>query len=128
MEAVSGAAFHAMYTKVILPETGTLLQNLAALRPELILPKMVDSMQEALSTLTEPHKLKATIHAFVAVSRTMVYPGPRYPEGTTHVIPMMSALLPGIDPNDLPKALLTFQFLSVFCTLVPLVDSSDAPR
>ena len=32
--------------------------------------------------------------------------------------------LPGIDPNDIRKAAITFQFISTFCTLVPIVESS----
>ena len=61
-----------------------------------------------------------------AFTRSLVYPGPFYPEGPTHVIPLMLATLPGIDPNDMRKSMTTFQFLSTFATLVPLVDSSRA--
>ena len=61
-------------------------------------------------------------------SNPHVCPGPNYPEATTHVIPLMMAMLPGIDPNDMPKALLTFQFISTFCNLVPITDASSAPQ
>lgn len=59
-------------------------------------------------------------------SRTLVHPGPSYPEGPTHVIPLLIDCLPGIDPNDMRKAILTFRFLSTFCCFIPIVDSSDA--
>ena len=38
------------------------------------------------------------------------------------------ASLPGIDPNDAHKSMVVFQFLSTFCTLVPLVDMSSASQ
>jgi len=52
---------------------------------------------------------RACMHAVVSVSRTLVHPGPTYPEGPTHVIPMLLAVLPGIDPNDMHKSMVTFQ-------------------
>jgi hypothetical protein len=60
------------------------------------------------------------------IFRSLVYPGPFYREGPTHVIPLMLATLPGIDPNDMRKSMTTFQFISTFATLVPIVDSSRA--
>ena len=53
-------------------------------------------------------------------------PGRDCSTGPSHVIPLLLSVLPGIDPNDARKAMVTFQFMSTFCTLVPLVDSSDA--
>lgn len=49
-----------------------------------------------------------------------------YPEGPTHVIPLLNALLPGIDPNDLRKCLMTFNLISHFVNMAPLVNSSQA--
>jgi proteasome activator subunit 4 len=49
----------------------------------------MEKMQGALETLTEPHKLTASTLAVVSVARTLVYPGPKYPEGPTHVIPLL---------------------------------------
>ena len=40
----------------------------------------------------------------------------------------MIATLPGIDPNDVPKAMFTFEFLTVFCTLIPITNCSSAPQ
>ena len=56
-----------------------------------------------------------------------VHPGGGKPaDAPTHVLPLLLATVPGIDPNDMRKSMVAFQFLSTFCTLVPLVDSSDA--
>lgn len=49
-----------------------------------------------------------------------------YPEGVTHVIPLLKSVLPGIDANDIRKSFITFQFLAMFSMLVPLVDCSHA--
>ena len=49
-----------------------------------------------------------------------------FPEGPQHVIPLLQLALPGIDPNDFKKSMITFQFLSTFATLVPIVDCSSA--
>lgn len=77
--------------------------------------------------LTEPHKLTAAMQCMVAVARPMVQSG-AYKEGPTHVIPLLMSTLPGIDPNDIKKCFVTFQFISTFATLVPIVDCSSAPE
>lgn len=63
----------------------------------------------------------------IAVARSMVQGSHSgYKEGPTHVIPLMIASLPGIDPNDMKKCLMTFQLIATFSTMVPIVDSSKA--
>ncbi len=131
VETIKPIALQSVYSKTGLQEAGTALQHLATLKPRAIIPPLVERMHEALDTLTEPHKLTACMHAVVSVSRSLVYPEgigeeSGYPEGPTHVLPLLMATLPGIDPNDMRKAMVTFQFLSTFCTLVPMVDSSEA--
>lgn len=49
-----------------------------------------------------------------------------YPEGPTHVIPLLLALLPGIDPNDIRKSYVTFSFIVHFINMIPVINSSDA--
>lgn len=50
--------------------------------------------------------------------------GYTYPEGPTHILPLLFSSLPGIDPNDVGKCFATFRFISVYVTLIPIVDSS----
>lgn len=78
-----------------------------------------------LEVVTEPHKLTAAMQCVAAVARPMVQGG-AYREGPTHVIPLLMSTLPGIDPNDIKKCFVTFQFISIFVTLVPIVDCSSA--
>lgn len=61
----------------------------------------------ALETLTEPHRLIACLHCTVAVGRTMLGSPERYPEGRMHVLPLLNFSLPGIDPNDIKKCLVS---------------------
>lgn len=51
-----------------------------------------------------------------------------YPEGPTHVIPLLTAILPGIDPNDLFKTFITFRFIARVISMCPLIDSSEASK
>lgn len=49
-----------------------------------------------------------------------------YPEGPTNVIPLLIELLPGIDPNDLRKSYVTFNFIVHFINMIPVINSSEA--
>lgn len=69
---------------------------------------IVYSMYNTLDSLTEPHKYTAAMLSLVSVARPMIEPND-YKEGPTHVIPLLMAILPGIDPNDIRKCFITFQ-------------------
>ena len=124
VRGIQPVILNAMYSNSLLT-TGP-LQCLATLSPSIVIPPLIERLYGAFDTLTEPHKLTASMNAVVAVARTLVHPGETYIEGPTHVIPLLMLSLPGIDPNDIRKAALTFQFISTFCTLVPIVDSSSS--
>ncbi|XP_012505294.1 PREDICTED: proteasome activator complex subunit 4 [Propithecus coquereli] len=79
----------------------------------------------ALETLTEPHQLTATLSCVIGVARSLVSGGRWFPEGPTHMLPLLMRALPGVDPNDFSKCMITFQFIATFSTLVPLVDCSS---
>lgn len=144
----------------------------------------IHRLYPALETLTEPHRLTATMNCIVSVGPMLVKGGPEFPEGPCHVVPLLKLTLPGIDPNDIKKCMVcmqlyicfghassrlgiilgcetdlslaltggaasppepcsidvitlticvfwrplqvTFQFISTFCTLIHLVDCSEA--
>jgi proteasome activator subunit 4 len=65
-----------------------------------------------METLIEPHRLIACMNCVVSVVRAMLSAGKWYPEGRSHLIPLLSLSLPGIDPNDFKKCLVKILFIS----------------
>lgn len=62
-------------------------------------------------TLTEPHRLTAAMHCIIPVARSLVQQNKFYPDGPSHVIPLLMGSLPGIDPNDIKKCMVGYIFL-----------------
>lgn len=61
----------------------------------------------ALETLTEPHQLTATLSCVIGVARSLVSGGRWFPEGPTHMLPLLMRALPGVDPNDFSKCMVS---------------------
>ncbi|KAK9875517.1 hypothetical protein WA026_007908 [Henosepilachna vigintioctopunctata] len=117
----------AMYSKNISEDMVSTFQHLSSLRPHLIIPMVLDSIYSSLDVLTQPHRLISSMNAMMAVSRNMVDGAKyNYPEGPTHIIPLLMAVLPGIDTNDYVKCFTTFRFILQFIYMIPVVNSSDA--
>eukprot|EP00092_Neocalanus_flemingeri_P031411 GFUD01034116.1.p1 GENE.GFUD01034116.1~~GFUD01034116.1.p1 ORF type:complete len:1998 (+),score=527.07 GFUD01034116.1:71-6064(+) len=125
VNSVKPIVYHAMWSRWGFLDAGATLACLATLRPELILPTLVERLYAALETVTEPHKLTASLYSVLSVARCLVYKSKLYPEGQTHVLPLLFSVLPGIDTNDMRKSMITFQYISTFATLVPFVDHSN---
>lgn len=43
----------------------------------------------------------------IGVARSLVSGGQRYPEGPTHMLPLLMRALPGVDPNDFSKCMVS---------------------
>ncbi|XP_071784078.1 proteasome activator complex subunit 4-like [Asterias amurensis] len=127
VECLKAAVFLSMYSKMGSMDAAIALQQMAQVRPELVLPQLLEKTYTALDTLIEPHQLVATVSCMVSVSKSLLTSSKLYPEGPSHLLPILSAMLPGIDPNDFSKCMITFQTISTFVSLVPLVDCSEAP-
>uniref|UniRef100_A0AAQ5Y8J2 Proteasome activator Blm10 mid region domain-containing protein n=1 Tax=Amphiprion ocellaris TaxID=80972 RepID=A0AAQ5Y8J2_AMPOC len=125
--SLMGATLLAMFSKTGSTDAAYALQNLALLTPELAIPPVLEKTYAAMQTLTEPHTLTATLSCMIGMARSLVSPNNHYPEGRAHVLPLLMGSLPGVDPNDFSKCMITFQFITTFTTLVPLVDCSSAP-
>ncbi|MBN3306472.1 PSME4 protein, partial [Amia calva] len=126
VESMKQPVLLAMFSKTGSLEAAQALQNLALMRPELVIPPVLEKTYPAMETLTEPHQLTATLSCMIGVARSLVSGGRRFPEGPTHMLPLLMRALPGVDPNDFSKCMITFQFIATFSTLVPLVDCSSA--
>lgn len=65
--------------------------------------------------------------AVAAVARPMLRGAAAdYPQGPTHVVPLLMGALPGLDPNDIKKTLVSLHFILIFSWMVPYVDCSSA--
>lgn len=65
--------------------------------------------------------------AVASVARPLLRgPAAGYPEGPTHVVPLLMAILPGLDPNDIKKTLVSLHFILIYAWMVPFVDCSSA--
>ncbi|XP_070577632.1 proteasome activator complex subunit 4-like isoform X2 [Ptychodera flava] len=126
VECLKPSVFLAIFCKSGHLEAAAAIQHLAALRPELIIPLLLEKTYVALQSLTEPHQLIATLSCTVSVSKTLLRGGKWLPDGPTHLMPLLQLVLPGIDPNDIGKSMVTFQVVSTFVSLVPVVDCSEA--
>lgn len=69
----------------------------------------------ALETLTEPHQLTATLSCVIGVARSLVSGGKWFPEGPTHMLPLLMRALPGVDPNDFSKCMVSILAI-MFCS------------
>jgi len=123
--SVQPIVYHAMWSRWGFLDAGSTLSCLATMRPELILPTLVERLYAALETVTEPHKLTASLYSVLSVARCLVLKTKQYPDGQTHVLPLLFSVLPGIDTNDMRKSMITFQYISTFAALVPFVDHSN---
>ncbi|KAJ8248283.1 hypothetical protein GJAV_G00240340 [Gymnothorax javanicus] len=126
VESLKQPVLLAMFSKTGSLDAAQALQNLALMRPELVVPSVLEKTYPAMETLTEPHQLTATLSCMIGVARSLVSGGRRLPDGPTHMLPLLMRALPGVDPNDFSKCMITFQFIATFATLVPLVDCSSA--
>ena len=76
--------------------------------------------------MTEPHRFTSILNCLVLVSRELVKYNRFCPDMQLHTIPLLIAVLPGIDGNDNKKCLIAFQFIASILSYVPIVDCSGA--
>lgn len=117
-----------MYSCMDATAIAKIFKHLADLHPELIIPDVIERVYDTIDSPTEPHKMTAALQCLISVSRALVSGHNGFTAGKTHVIPILYAILPGIDPNDLEKTAVTLEFLTKFALLVPIVDCSAAHR
>ncbi|XP_031770190.1 proteasome activator complex subunit 4B-like isoform X2 [Galleria mellonella] len=124
-----GPTVQAVYSRSGSLDIFMALQNLATLRPNIVVPPLLEKLRTSLTSLTEPHRVTAAMSAVASVARPMLRGRDGdYPEGQTHVVPFLMAVLPGLDPNDIKKTLVTLHFILIFSWMVPLIDCSSAPE
>jgi len=79
----------AMFNKFCVNNACQALQYLATMRPNLVIPNMLERMQSTFDSLTEPHKLTASMICMVAVARPMVQGSRNINKGIKFVLPVV---------------------------------------
>lgn len=97
-------------------------KDLALLRPELVIPPLLERLYGSYETLTEPHRFVSSINCMAAVVPALVKPCKYYPDGPSHVVPLLLNSLPGIDANDMRKTLAVLRFISTLASYIELKD------
>lgn len=130
VKCVMPVAMTAMFGNTSIVTTCKVLRLLATVRPNMVIPLVIERLYSTLDSLTEPHKLTAAMMAVTSVARPMAQ-GKRnintayvYNEGPSRIISLLFAALPGIDANDIKKSYVTFRLIFVYAMVVPIVDSS----
>lgn len=126
VEMFKPVAFQAMYSRLGTNDVSKVFKGLADLRPELILPGILERVNNTIDSITEPHKFTAALQALVSVANVMVSGRRGSETAKTNVIPLLFAVLPGIDSNDFKKTSITLQYLITQSILIPFVDCSRA--
>lgn len=99
-------------------------RDLSVLRPEMVVPPLLERLYGSYETLTEPHRLLASINCMASVVPAMVRPCKYFPEGPAHVVPLLLNSLPGIDSNDMRKCIAVFRFVATLAAHVRMKDYS----
>ncbi|WFD45093.1 Proteasome activator BLM10 [Malassezia psittaci] len=102
----------------------TSLKRLAYLRPELILPGVLQRAFDSLEALETTHRTTSVISALAAIAQPLVQ-RTLYAPGAKHLISLLHLCLPGIDLNDPMKTMSTCMFVLASCLTIPLADYNE---
>ena len=99
-------------------ERKTIFNVLSTIHPDMIIPPLLDRLQSASESMTEPHRFTACLATLSACSRPFVE---NYP---SEVIKILSKIVPGINVNDIWKSGDIFILISDLLEMIWLVDFS----
>ena len=74
-------ALLAMFSRAGAYEASMTFHELAQLRPQFVIPPLLERLYSALDNVTEPHRLTAALQCLVAVIRPLVRGDPSFPQG-----------------------------------------------
>ncbi|KAJ3013403.1 hypothetical protein HKX48_005762 [Thoreauomyces humboldtii] len=107
--------------------THNALKYLSWIRPEVILPGLLERIYPALESLTENHRTISCIGALHYVALPL-FNRAHFSQGGRHLAPLLELVLPGIDMNDPRKTVNTLLFIRHAIAGVPIVDLTKGPR
>lgn len=127
VNALKDVSFTAIFSKSNNSQAKKAFQYLTFLRGDIMLPPLITKMYESVQSLTEPHRYTSMLACLVKVSRELITYNPAHLEQTQlHLIPLLHAVLPGLDPNDTNKTLLTLNFYTSTLGCMAVVDCTPA--
>ncbi|UJR17105.1 hypothetical protein I4U23_004001 [Adineta vaga] len=118
--------FISIFNKDYSEKAAEVCQFLSVLRPELIIPSIVDKLFISIDDIDEAHRFTSLMYCVTRISRQLVRQTPSYSHGQTYVVPLLLSVLPGIDVNDIDKTAVTIDLLDVILMLITCVDCSSA--
>ncbi|CAF1939925.1 unnamed protein product [Rotaria magnacalcarata] len=126
VNCVKEHVFISIFNKTHQEDAAKAFRNLAMLRPELVVPTIVEQLFSSVNSINEPHRFTSTLSCLTGITRQIVQQTLNFPQGQTYVLPLLMSVLPGIDSNDFDKTSKTFQFLKAILMLITCVDCSSA--
>ncbi|CAF5108102.1 unnamed protein product, partial [Rotaria sp. Silwood1] len=96
---------------------------LSILRPELIVPIIIEKHFSSIDNITEPHRFISIMNCLTCLSRSIVQQTLIYSQGQIYVISLLMSVLPGIDLNETSIIL---DFLNSIFKLIICSDCSLA--
>lgn len=106
---------------------GLVMKNLAAIRPQIIIPAVMEKYSGIVETVTEPTKYMIALRWATLVLLPMISSRKEDEgfDGRHLVLPFAMSLLPAIDPNDMYKTLSALGCLHGLFMYLPFVDCSS---
>jgi len=101
-------------------EARSVFQSLALLSPDTIIPPLMDRLETAKDTLTEPHRFHVCVQVLSATAGPLIR---NYPD---RAFDLLYFLLPGIDVNDIWKCTDIFVLMSDLMEMMPIADLTRA--
>ena len=128
VNCLKDVVFTAIFSKSNHGDAKQAFQYLTFLRSEIMLPPLIDHIYQSLESVIEPHRYKTILNCIISVSREIVTYSRFHTNAQTqmHVIPLITAVLPGLDPNDANKCCLTLQFLQNIFDCIVVCDCQPA--
>lgn len=97
------------------------LRSLAALRPDLIVPDILQRSISSLEALETTARTKAILTTLVDLA-PVILSREVYPAGAKHLPSLLALCLPGIDPNDSSKTISTAMLFFTVCLGIKVDD------
>lgn len=100
-------------------------QYLTFLRSDIMLPSFIEKLNESISSLIHSDRYTKLLSCAVPIARELATYNTSN-QLQIYVIPLLTAILPGIDPNDSNKSQLTFEFIDALVSSIIVCDCTPA--